>query len=149
MPLRIPRSAVLLLLVETACAPVPIAADCDDGVGAAGDSIPLERLQCWTRHGEPVLRDPIPDENYEVASDGHVFHDANGNLRMIYTGDTGGHPSIKLATGASWDTWSVTETLLTGVGPSGLDRNRETSFYRLASDGKHQIYAIGYADERT
>ena len=129
-----------------ACGP---SADCVEDVGQPGDSIPLAHLQCWIRHGEPVLRDPVPADNYEVASDGHVFHDDTGTLRMIYTGDTDGFPSIKLATGTSWDVWSVEATLIAGIGPSGSDQFHETPFYRRSADGKHQIFSIGYADEET
>ena len=59
----------------------------------------LESLACFTRVGEPVLRDPLPAEDYEVASDGHVFHDEAGELRMIYTGDHEGEPAIELLRG--------------------------------------------------
>ena len=40
-------------------------------------------------------------------------------------------------------------TLLGSVGPSGLDSHKETGFYRKASNGKHQIYYIGYDNEST
>ena len=104
----------------------------------------------WSRVSPtPVFRDPIPDENYQVASDAHVFFDATGTLQMIYTGDIDGKPAIKLAQGTAWDAWTPTGALLGQVGPSGVDRNKETGFYRRASDGSHQIYYIGYDDEAT
>lgn len=103
----------------------------------------------WIRHSEPVLRDPIPDVPYQVASDGHVFLDDDGTFRMIYSGDKDDKISIKLATGTSLTDWSVTGDLLTEPGPSGLDIYKETSFYRKADNGKHQIFYIGYDDEAT
>ncbi|MFK7931393.1 MAG: hypothetical protein AB8H79_24645, partial [Myxococcota bacterium] len=121
--------------------------ECEGAPSEAGAPIVLADLGCWVRSGEPVLRDPIPEENYQSASDGHVFRDQDGTLRMVYSGDVDGASSIKLATGSDWQTWQVTGGLLTEVGPSGLDRNKETSFYRLATDGTHQIYYIGYNDE--
>jgi len=50
----------------------------------------------WTREGNPVLRDLILNENYQAASDAHVFLDGD-NIRMIYTGDYNGKPAIKIA----------------------------------------------------
>lgn len=101
----------------------------------------------WTRESEPIFRDFISGENYEVASDPHVFIDENGSLKMIYTGDVNGHPGIKLASGNSLTEWQTELILLDSVGPSGLDIGKETCFYRKANNGKHQIYYIGYPDE--
>lgn len=105
-------------------------------------------IQNWQRHGEPVLRDPEPGGGYEIAGDPHVFRTQDGALRMVYTGP---HPSndyatIKLATANSHTDWTVGSVLLTGSNSGGLDLNKETSFYRRASSGKHQIYYIGYED---
>ena len=102
----------------------------------------------WTRELAPVLRDTIVNENYQVASDAHVFADGN-TLRMIYTGDENGKSSIKLAQSNALNDWEPSMTLLGSVGPSGLDSHKETGFYRQASNGKHQIYYIGYDDEST
>ncbi len=102
----------------------------------------------WTREANPVLRDTIFNENYQVASDAHVFMDGN-TLRMIYTGDENGKPAIKLAQSNTINDWKPAETLLGSVGPSGLDSHKETAFYRKTSNGKHQIYYIGYANEIT
>ena len=105
--------------------------------------------ELWQRYPDgPVFRDPIPGAGYQVASDPHVFL-ADGALRMVYTGDDQGYSTIKLAAGSDWDTWQVVGSLLAETGPSGLDRNKETPFYRRTAAGKHQIYYIGYADEDT
>jgi len=102
----------------------------------------------WKRiDANPIHQDLIPTENYEVASDGHVFFDEHGKLHMIYSGDTDGHASIKLATGNSLSEWEIDKPLLFETGPSNLDTNKETSFYRRAKNGKHQIYYIGYRDD--
>lgn len=103
----------------------------------------------WTRHpANPVFRDFIPAENYEVASDSHVFFE-NGELYMIYSGDVNGNASIKLARGSNYSSWEPVKGLLSQIGPSGLDINKETSFYRKSNNGKHQIYYIGYPDGST
>ena len=102
----------------------------------------------WDRETNPVLQDTIVSENYQTASDPHVFMD-NNSLSMIYTGDNEGKPAIKLANANTINNWSPTKTLLGAVGPSGLDSHKETGFYRKASNGKHQIYYIGYNDEET
>lgn len=104
----------------------------------------------WKRSNQnPVFRDQIPNENYQVASDGHIFYDNAGNLNMIYTGDTNGKPSIKLANGNSFTNWSYNKSLIFNPGLSNLDTYKETPFYRLSNNGKHQIYYIGYPDEET
>ncbi|MGD1848322.1 MAG: hypothetical protein ACFB10_23255, partial [Salibacteraceae bacterium] len=104
----------------------------------------------WVRsENNPVLRDLIPNENYQVASDPHVFYDAAGNLSMIYTGDANGVASIKLARATTPDQWTPERTLLSQVGPSGNDIYKETAFYFHAPNGKHQIYYIGYPEEAT
>jgi hypothetical protein len=136
------------LFAIAACDPdgsTPETAACNDTLaGTDDDPIALGSLACLTRVGEPVLRDPIPGENYETASDGHVFRDAEGTLRMIFSGDADGHIGIKLATGSDWDAWTVDGTLLD---PSMGTTSKETAFYRLADDGTHQIFYIGYEDE--
>lgn len=116
---------------------------------------PLAHAACapepprFQRHGEIVLSDPIAGENYEVASDGHVFETTSGKLRMIYAGDQDGAASIKLARGQSLTEWATARTLL---GPSDGPpeaRFKETPFYRLSESGEHQIYFIGYGNEET
>lgn len=102
----------------------------------------------WNREAEPVLRDSIISENYQAASDAHVFLDGD-TVRMIYTGDHKGKPAIKLARYNDINDWSPSITLLGSVGPSGLDAHKETGFYRQASNGKHQIFYIGYDHEAT
>lgn len=103
----------------------------------------------WQRSAQnPIFRDLIPRENYQTASDAHVFFD-NNQLRMIYTGDDNGKPAIKLASGSSWKNWTKDSALLYLTGPSGLDSHKETGFYRKSPNGKHQIYYIGYDDENT
>ena len=101
-----------------------------------------------SREPAPVLRDTIPDENYEAAGDAHVFADGD-TLRMIYTGDADGKPAIKAARADALNAWSPSSTLLSTVGPSGLDAHKETGFYRKTAAGRHQIYYIGYDDENT
>jgi predicted cupin superfamily sugar epimerase len=102
----------------------------------------------WNREENPVLRDSIINENYQVASDAHVFMDGD-SLKMIYTGDENGKPAIKLANANAIDDWTPSGTLLGAVGPSGLDSHKETGFYRKTANGKHQIYYIGYDNEAT
>ena len=102
----------------------------------------------WNRELSPVLRDSIKGENYQTASDAHVFMDGN-ILRMIYTGDENGNPAIKLAQASAINDWEPSATLLGSIGPSELDSHKETAFYRKAASGKHQIYYIGYIDEST
>jgi len=104
----------------------------------------------WKRVPQnPINRDSIPSENYQAASDAHVFFDENNQLRMIYTGDYNGKPAIKLANGSSWINWTKDTSLLYLTGPSGLDSHKETGFYKKSPNGKHQIYYIGYDDENT
>lgn len=103
----------------------------------------------WQRNiHNPIFRDFIPSENYQTASDPHVFFE-NNKLKMIYTGDVNGKPAIKLASGDSWNDWTKDRSLLFLTGPSGKDSHKETAFYRKSSKGKHQIYYIGYDDENT
>ena len=108
----------------------------------------------WVRDPmNPILRDLIPEENYQVATDSHVFIDENGDLYMLYSGDVNGNAAIKVATGSTWNSWTLEKPLLSEALPSGLDTNKETSFYRsfVNETGQrlHQIYYIGYADEVT
>ena len=132
---------------NAACALPP--APCDHVArGEPGDPLALEALACFSRSEEPVLRDPVADGSYEVASDGHAFLDETGTLRMIYTGDEEGRPAIKLATGTAYDQWEVTGSLLTQT-TAEVARNKETAFYRLSASGQHQIYFIAYDDEET
>ncbi len=108
------------------------------------------KIEEWQRASQnPIYRDLIPSENYQTASDAHVFFDENSNLKMIYTGDENGKPAIKLASGSSWYNWTKETSLIYLTGPSGLDSHKETGFYRKSSTGKHQIYYIGYDDENT
>ncbi len=113
------------------------------------EKLNLNKLEnSWVRHPEnPVYRDKIINENYEVASDPHVFYDTNGQLWMIYSGDVNGNISIKLAKGNSLTDWTYETNLLYKTGSSGLDSKKETAFYRFSNSGKHQIYYIGYPDE--
>jgi beta-xylosidase len=116
-------------------------------VGVTHGIIDFQSLESWTRHPDnPVYRDEIP--GYEVASDGHVFFDPSGQLRMIYTGDTDDHTSIKMAVGSSFDTWEEVGTILPGdTTPGGERSGKETAFYHYAEAiDTHQIYYIGYAD---
>lgn len=99
----------------------------------------------WSREAGPIYRDSIIGEDYESASDPHVFYD-NDSLYMIYSGDYNGLSSIKLAKGTAVDDWEFGTTLLGDVGPSGLDEGKETAYYRKDKNGKHQIYYIGYLD---
>lgn len=111
--------------------------------------LPIDNNKEWKRAaGGPVFRDTIDTENYQAASDAHVFFDSD-KLRMIYSGDYKGNISIKLAKGISWSVWQKDTVLLGNVGPSGLDINKETPFYRRSLNGKHQIYYIGYDNEET
>jgi len=112
---------------------------------------PTDNITEWTRASQnPIFRDFIRSENYEVASDPHVFFDENAQLKMIYTGSgVNGKPAIKLASGNSWNSWTNGISLIHLTGPSGLDSHKETGFYRKSSTDKHQIYYIGYNDENT
>ncbi len=126
----------------------------DSTTGVCGDSdehFCFSDLQSWQRHGDPVLRDPIPGGRYEVAAEPHVFRTQDGMLHMVYTGPHPGNDyvSIKLATATSHTEWSSGSVLLEDSNSGDLDLNKETAFYRLANSGKHQIYYIGYADEKT
>lgn len=108
------------------------------------------KIEEWQRVAQnPIYRDLIPGENYQAASDAHVFFDDSNLLRMIYTGDDNGKPAIKLASGSSWYDWTKEKSLIYLTGPSGLDSHKETGFYRKSSNGKHQIYYIGYDEEDT
>jgi sucrose-6-phosphate hydrolase SacC (GH32 family) len=100
----------------------------------------------WVRHPDsPVHRDTLVGENYEVASDPHVFYDSAGGLWMVYTGDEDGRPAIKLAKGQDPTDWSFTATLLS----DGAEEQsyRETPFYYQGVDGRHYLYYIGYPEE--
>lgn len=103
----------------------------------------------WTKTAKPVLRDKHAGEPYETASDSHALVTANGKLRMLYSGDQDDRISIKLARGRTWKNWSPGPTL---VGPDQgqrPSRSKETSFYRRADDGKHQIFFVGYGNGNT
>jgi len=114
-----------------------------------GDTIELAALQDFSRCDGPVLRDDeVADESeYEAASDGHVFFDADGALRMIYSGDIEGFAGPKLATGTDWDIWEREGAVMAPAGEDDPDRYKETPFYRVASDGTHQLFYIGYPEE--
>ncbi|MDU9003608.1 glycoside hydrolase family protein [Sedimentitalea todarodis] len=103
----------------------------------------------WTPDGQPVLRDRVPEENYEVASDSHVFRIPDGRLRMVYAGDSGGTISIKLARSNDWTTWRDGPVLIGPDQGGRKARKKETPFYRRAENGEHQIFFIGYANETT
>lgn len=103
----------------------------------------------WVRDVQnPILRDFHTTENYQSASDGHVFYH-NNLLYMIYSGDANGVSSIKLARGNTINDWEVVGSLLSEPNSTQTDINKETSFYRKANSGKHQIYYIGYEDGNT
>jgi len=104
----------------------------------------------WVRDAaNPILRDSIQNVAYEVASDAHVFYDQAGELKMVYAGDVNGNASIKFASGSGHPNWKIEGALLSEVGPSGKDIQKETPFYRFSATGKHQIFYIGYEDETT
>jgi len=76
-------------------------------------SIEPEQDQEWIRDASnPIYRDVYESENYESASDGHVFYDDNGQLSMIYSGDVNDRSSIKLAKGSSLTDWQLVKPLL-------------------------------------
>ena len=95
--------------------------------------------ETFLRDPGPVLRDPIPGAAYEVASDPHVTGDA-----MVYAGDDGGRIAIKLARrdGAGWRP----DRVLIGSDVA-RPRFKETPYHRVAADGTHEIWFIGYDDE--
>ncbi|NBD16806.1 MAG: family 43 glycosylhydrolase [Cyanobacteria bacterium] len=136
---------IAIALLLTACGENPMTSS-DTTLQHPHSDIHFEALQSWQRHPTPVLRDPWL--SYEVAADPHVFRDAEGMLRMVYTGPNpaNDYATIKLATAKSYTEWTAGSVLLEGSNSEGLDLNKETSFYRLANSGKHQIYYIGYED---
>lgn len=104
----------------------------------------------WVRHTQnPIFRDIYPDQSYQSASDGHIFYDDNGNLKMIYSGDVNDNSSIKLANGNSITNWEVETNLLFEPNSENTDIQKETAFYRKANNGKHQIFYIGYQSSTT
>ncbi len=111
--------------------------------------IALTDLQDFTRCASPVLRDPTDAGGYEVASDGHIFHDEAGSLRMVYSGDIAGKIGPRIATSTGWDAWTPGEAMLGASQVNGADQYRETPFYRRAKDGTHQLYYVGYEEEGT
>ena len=127
------RSTFMLAVL---CA-APVFAECD----------PV--LENWTRAGDPIYRDIMPGQNYQAASDGHVFTGPDGVLRMFYSGDDSDFSAIKLAKGTDLATWEFDRTLI-GVSAGHVSPiEKETAFYYLAPNGEHQIYFIGYADNTT
>ena len=68
---------------------------------------------------------------------------------MIYTGDDNGKPAIKLASSNGLNNWRPSTTLLGAIDSFTLNAHKETGFYRKSSNGKHQIYYIGYENETT
>jgi len=106
-------------------------------------------LANWERVGDPVYRDVIPGDGYQVASDGHVFTGPDGALRMIYSGDDSDVIAIKLAHGTDWDTWTPAGTLLGLSTGHTSPIAKETPYYHHAANGEHQIYFIGYEDGET
>lgn len=125
--------AILAVFTVTGCAQ----ADCPSLAGN------------WERTEEPVFRDRFASGVYEVASDAHVFRSEPNSLHMIYTGDDGDFPSIKIAFQNAGGSWETLQTLLGASTGTESPQSKETPFYRLGPDGEHQIYFIGYADEET
>jgi len=104
----------------------------------------------WVRNTQnPIFRDVYPDQSYQSASDGHIFYDDIGNLKMIYSGDVNDNSSIKLANGTSTTNWEAETALLFEPNSENTDIEKETAFYRKANNGKHQIFYIGYEDNTT
>lgn len=115
-----------------------------------GEASVAEPQTEWTRNSlNPVLRDIYQGGGYQSASDGHVFYDDQGTLRMIYSGDYNYNSSIKLATGSSMANWQIETPLLFEANTENTDIHKETAFYRKANNGKHQIFYIGYEDGAT
>ncbi len=119
-------------------------------VTADNGYIDFDSLQNWQRDNGPVLQDEEFDSGYEVAADPHVFRTPTNAIKMVYTGPdpvlgSNGHATIKLASLDANGQWHPDTELLLGSASNDLDLNKETSFYRLADSGKHQIYYIGYA----
>ena len=130
------KTALMIAAIWLGAATSAVAGSCD--IGAEG----------FERAGAPVLRDPIPSENYEAASDPHAVSTDEG-LVIIYSGDDGGQISTKLARADGQGGWALSEILLgRNDGPAGAAL-KETPFYRRAANGEHQIYFIGYDDETT
>lgn len=104
----------------------------------------------WVRDNQnPVFRDIYSNGSYESASDGHIFYDDEGKLQMIYSGDVNNNSSIKLASGTSMSDWKKNTALVFDANADNSDIQKETAFYRKATNGKHQIYYIGYIDNTT
>ena len=104
----------------------------------------------WIRETQnPVFRDVYSNGSYESASDGHIFYDDAGNLRMIYSGDVDDNSSIKMTSGTSVSNWGMGIPLLSQPNENSTDVNKETAFYRKADDGKHQMFYIGYEDSES
>lgn len=142
------RSAIILILSFIILLTAWCGSDSKTSTHNTIENIDFNKLQSWNRHDDPVLRDPELGIAFEVAADPHVFRTRNGALQMVYSGP---HPSndyatIKLASATSHFDWAPGAVLLEGSNSGGLDLNKETSFYRLAKSGKHQIYYIGYED---
>jgi len=115
---------------------------------SCADRVPDPSLDSlWVRDAQnPILRDEFQSGGYESASDGHIFYDETGQLYMIYSGDTDGYSSIKLAKGNSISEWERDQSLLFEPNSLELDIEKETAFYHKSQNGKHQIYYIGYTD---
>lgn len=125
---------IVLVIILAACSTNEKAANLDE----------------WKRDANnPIYRDYYENENYQSASDGHVFYTEDGSLYMIYSGDKDGVSSIKLAKAKSWHEWESMGTLLSLPNETQSDISKETAFYRKSQDGKHQIYYIGYVDGST
>lgn len=124
----------------------------ETGSSSTGEptSIDLENLQDWTRVEGRVLYDVV--EGYPSAADAHVFRDDSGELTAIYSGADPNEPeysAIKFARGSEPAVWELGGALLNGTDAPVGQLHKETSFYRRASDGTHQIYYIAYDDEET
>jgi hypothetical protein len=113
------------------------------------EPLSLEQLSEWTRHpGGPMFLGVV------IAGDPHVWRDTDGVYRMVYTDGVGDHQAIAMATSTNLIDWTLDDdaelengVVLQGAGPSGNDLYLETSHYRRADDGKHQIFYIGYPNE--
>jgi len=136
-----------------------VVAGCDDPISVVDPpgAIPLRSLANWTRNpGTPIFG----GKTGQFAGDPHVWEESPGHYRMVYTDSyidgVNDYQAIAMATSTDLVNWSRIENsefpagiILQGVGPGGRDHHQETAFYRKASDGKHQIFYIGYESEST
>ena len=117
------------------------------------DPIPLDSFAAWVRNpNNPIFSGFTGTEL--VAGDAHVWEESPGSYRMVYTDDFNDRTSIAMAISNDLVNWQLignsefpNGVILGGAGPGGKDISLETAFYRKATDGKHQVYYIGYMDE--